>query len=81
MSIPIILQISFDGQKYEPVKSSKFCHLQTGIANYKNQALTTGCAEAETGCAKDANECAVKTELFNMETLTWSDGPDFPFSE
>ena len=67
------LNFSFDGKFYRSVESSKYSHRQTlGLANYKNRALTTGC--------NTSNECYVKTELLNMETLQWSDGPDFPFT-
>ena len=37
----------------------------------KGMALTTGCV---------GSECALKTELMDMDTLQWSDGPDYPFS-
>ena len=64
------VQFSFDGKNYQSVGSSKHSHHGAGLANYRNQALTTGCV---------SGGCAVKTELFNTETLTWSDGPDYPF--
>ena len=67
------LKLSFDGEYYHSVEPSKYSHYYTlGLGNYKNQALTTGCA--------DSDDCFVKTELLNMEKLTWSDGPDFPFT-
>jgi len=67
------LNLSFDGDSYDSVESSKYPHYYTrGLANYKNQALTTGCYSP--------SECYVKTELMDMETLQWSDGPDFPFA-
>ena len=47
------------------------------MGNYKGQALTTGCSEYEV--AKELKGCAVKTELMDMKTLTWADGPDYPF--
>ena len=66
------MNFSFDGDFYHSVESSKYSHDWTyGLANYKNQALTTGCY---------SDECGVKTELLNMETLQWSDGPDYPFA-
>ena len=65
---------SFDGEFFHSAGSSKYSHRYTlGMANYKGKALTTGCNE-NTGCG-------VKTELMDMNTLTWSDGLDFPFSE
>ena len=65
--------LRFDGKLFQTVGSSKFSHQHTyGMGKYKNKALTTGC---------DYNSsCFVKTELMNMETLEWSDGPDFPFA-
>ena len=64
---------SFDGESFQTAGSSKFSHKETlGLGNYKNQALTTGC--------KDTSSCGIKTELMNMETLEWSDGPDYPFA-
>ena len=63
----------FDGEYFQTAGSSKFGHKYTyGLGNYKNKALTTGC--------NGDSSCYVKTELMNMETLEWSNGPDFPFS-
>ena len=42
------------------------------MANYKGKALTTGCDAAST--------CGVKTELMDLGTMTWSSGPDYPFT-
>ena len=42
------------------------------MANYMEKALTTGCA--------NKRDCYVKTELMDMKTLEWSDGPDYPFA-
>ena len=66
-------RLRFDGEYSHTVGSSKFSHKETyGIMNYKNQAVTTGC--------NHSSVCYIKTELMNMETLEWSDGPDFPFA-
>ena len=66
------MTFSFDGENYEMVESSKYSHFQTyGLANYRGHPMTTGC--------DSGSECYIKTEFFNMETLTWFDGPDFPF--
>ena len=63
---------SFDGTVYHFAGSAHYSHYRThGLANYKGRALTTGCAER--------NSCAKKTELLDMNTLKWSDGPDYPF--
>ena len=68
-----MLSLRFDGEYFETAGSSKFSHKYTeGMGNYKNNALTTGCS--------DSSSCYVKTELMNMETLEWSNGPDFPFA-
>ena len=65
--------IRFDGDYFHTAGSSKFGHKYTlGMGYYKNKALTTGCNES--------SSCPVKTELMNMETLEWSNGPDFPFA-
>ena len=59
---------------YESIDQSKYSHFWTrGLANYKGKALTTGCNSFE--------ECSFKTELLDMETLAWSDGPDYPFGD
>ena len=42
------------------------------MGSYKNKALTTGCNEDYS--------CGIKTELMDMKTLKWSNGPDFPFA-
>ena len=44
------------------------------IANYRDKALTTGCDDQNA-------DCDVKTELMDMNTLTWSSGPDYPFTD
>ena len=65
--------LSFDGQSYQSAGSSEYSHQNTlGMANYREKALTTGC---------DYGSCAVKTELMDMETLSWSSGPEYPFAE
>ena len=64
--------IKFDGDYFQTAGSSNFSHKWTeGMGNYKNNALTTGCS---------SGSCGAKTELMNMETLEWSNGPDFPFA-
>ena len=64
--------LRFDGEFTQPAGSSKYSHKRTlGMGNYMGQALTTGCY--------DNSNCGVKTELMDMTTLTWSDGPDYPF--
>ena len=64
--------IRFDGQYFGTAGSSKFSHRYTfGMMNYMNEAVTSGC---------DNSSCGAKTEIMNMETLEWSNGPDFPFA-
>ena len=55
------------------MESSKYSHRYTyGLANYKEKALAVGCSAR-------SNDCSYATEIFDMNTLKWSDGPDFPF--
>ena len=69
-SYPFVFR--FDGENSQPAGSSKFSHKYTyGMGNFMGQALTTGC--------RFGSSCAVKTELMDMSTQTWSDGPDYPF--
>ena len=64
---------SFDGEYYHSVEPSKYSHYLTlGLGNYKGKALAVGC--------QNSNGCGSKTELFDMNTLKWSDGPDFSLS-
>ena len=63
---------SFDGISYQSAGSTEYSHHFTyGMANYRGKALTTGCRDGS---------CALKTEMMDMETLTWSTGPDYPSS-
>ena len=40
--------LSFDGENYQPIESSKYSHRSTfGLANYKGKALAVGCAKLE----------------------------------
>lgn len=65
--------LRFDGEFYQSAGSSNYSHMQTmGMANYVGKALTTGC--------NDHSECYVKTELMDMNTLSWQNGPDYPFT-
>ena len=64
--------LSFDGENYQSMESSKYSHGWTfGLANYKGKAIITGCGESYADCSR-------KTELFDMDTMVWSNGPDFP---
>ena len=68
-----IVVFRFDGEFYHAAGSSTYSRWYTlGMANYLGKALTTGCG--------DNSECYVKTELMDMNILTWSSGPDFPFT-
>ena len=69
------LNSSFDGEKYRRVKSSKYSHRSSGrLANYRKNALVTGCGSLY-------GDCARKTELMNVTANVWSDGPDYPFGD
>ena len=65
---------SFDGENYVQVEDSKYSHAYTlGLGNYRDKAFTTGCRT--TGCTSE-----VATELLDMTTMKWSDGPDYPYA-
>ena len=65
---------SFDGENYVQVEDSKYSHAYTlGLGNYRGKAFTTGCYGQT--CTR-----MVETELLDMTTMKWSDGPDYPFS-
>ena len=73
LTILVKIILSFDGNSYRRAGSSKYSHQYTeGMASYIGKALTTGCA--------NKRDCYVKTELMDMSTLEWSDGPDYPFA-
>ena len=64
---------SFDGNEYVPIQPSKYSHKRTyGLANYNGRALTSGCLP------NGDPECHFKTEVLDMETMTWSEQPDYP---
>ena len=66
-------KISFDGQNFFSAGSSKYAHGGTfGMPNYRGKALTTGCHSKH-----PMRTCGIKTELMDMASLQWSDGPDF----
>ena len=63
--------LRFDGESYQSVAASEYDHRYTlGLANYREKALITGCYDYSLGCG-------LKTELMDMNTLTWSPGPDY----
>ena len=65
---------SFDGENYNQVEDSKYSHeLTFGLGNYRGKAFTTGCYYY--GCTSK-----VATELLDMTTMKWFDGPDYPFA-
>ena len=65
---------SFDGENYFQVEDSKYSHDGTlGLGNYRGKAFTTGCQYY--GCTSK-----IATELLDMTTMKWSDGPDYPFA-
>ena len=65
--------LRFDGADYYQVENSRYSHRGTnGLANYQGNALTTGCYYMN-------SDCSFKTEIMDMATLEWSDGPDYPF--
>ena len=53
--------------------NSKYFHDWTlGLGSYNGNALTTGCQSG-------FNNCFVKTEIFEMATMTWSETDDYPY--
>jgi len=63
---------AFDGDNYVNVASTRYSHVQTlGLGKYQGQPLTTGSYQ----------ERSVKTEIMNLGTGQWEDGPDYPFQE
>ena len=73
--------ISFDGEIFEVAGSSKYSHDMTEIANYKGKALTTGCQSYNKNNGLGKWACGVKTELMDMHSLEWSEGPEFPWGK
>ena len=68
------IAFSFDGEIYDEIDKSRYQHHWTlGLANYRGRALTTGC--------NSFGDCKYKTELLSLNTLKWSDGPDFPYTD
>lgn len=68
-----IYVFSFDGENFHPIIPSKYSHKGIkALGNYKGRVLAVGCS--------DSDVCGSKTELFNMNTLKWSDGADFSLS-
>ena len=57
----LVTPFSFDGEVYRAVEEeSKYSHNWTlGLANYRGQALTTGC--------NSFKDCSFKTELLDMQ--------------
>ena len=69
---------SFDGENFENVNNSKYPHGYTmGLGNYRGKVFTTGCAGLNVpgGC----NDKKVATEMLDLTTNKWTDGPDYPF--
>ena len=65
--------LSYDGENFMSAESSKFSHYNTkGLANYLGNVLTTGCY--------DSVNCYIKTEIMDVSTQQWLDGPDYPFA-
>ena len=66
---------SFNGELIRSAGSSRYSHQYTsGMGNYAGKALTTGCS------VSGSSDCVVKTELMDLKTLQWTDGPDYPFA-
>ena len=72
-----IFYFRFDGQSYQSAGTSTYHHQNAGMANYLGKAITTGCWASNPSLG---GNCRVKTELMDMDTLTWSGGPDYPYT-
>ena len=71
--LKMIYLLSFDGENFETVMSSKCDHEFTfGLVNYRGSPLTTG--------SEFNSDCFLKTEVYNFETSRWNDAPDYPYS-
>ena len=69
-----ILICSFDGRVFHTAGNSTHTHGGTmGMPNYKGKALTVGCHDVDT----ESKICGTKTELMDMSSSKWSNGPDF----
>merc|ERR1712136_493569 len=65
---------TFDGRVFHNAGNSMYEHGGTmGMPNYKGKALTVGCHDVDT----ESKSCGTKTELMDMSSLKWSNGPDF----
>ena len=74
MSSIFLSNLSFDGKHYTMIAASKYSHAYSrGLADYRGQALTTGCHRG--------GDCNLKTELLDIRTMTWSEGKDYPFTD
>ena len=67
--------LSFDGEKFDDTGRSQYWHGRQQISNYRGKAFVTSCAYATY-----RDSCNRKTELLDMESLTWSEGAEFPES-
>ena len=64
----------FDGVNYKLLDESKFGHRIAKLGNYRGAAFITGCFN------EFVDECGFKTEIMDMSTFQWNDGPDYPFN-
>ena len=69
----------FDGRVFHTAGNSSFAHGGTmGMPNYKGKALTVGCHDVDwSPSSSESKICGTKTELMDMSSLKWSNGPDF----
>ena len=68
----IYINLSFDGEKFIAIEDSEFPHDMTlRLGNYRGAAFTTG--------GQGSNDWWPKSEILNMETMKWSEAPDWPF--
>ena len=72
--LQILFIESFDGKDFNIIPQSKYNHDDTrGLGSYQGKAFVTGCSNSKLGCER-------KTEILDLQTQTWSDGDDYPFT-
>ena len=74
------INTSFNGVEFKLMPKSFYSHADTfGLGNYRGNGFTTGCSPS----GSDWKQSNRKTEIFDMENLTWYnvlDAPDYPFA-
>ena len=65
----------FNGEDFVEINESNYRHATVSLGDYKGKAFVTGCEHGSN------DDCALKTEILDMGSMTWSDAyPDFPYA-